>query len=125
MSQLNEYFRITTQGLAHWCPGCGELHVVPVPQHNSGKGPVWTFNGNYTAPTFYPSVRHTGKLKKLVDGRWTGEWVKTPSGRLLDSCCHYFVTDGKLLFCTDCTHEFAGKVIPLPPLPPDLCDPAT
>lgn len=31
--------------------------------------------------------------------------------------CHLFVTDGKIIYCSDCTHEYAGKSIDLPDIP--------
>jgi hypothetical protein len=33
--------------------------------------------------------------------------------------CHYFLIHGELLFCTDCTHEMAGKRVKLPDIPHD------
>jgi hypothetical protein len=47
---------------AHWCPGCEEVHVIPVPR--------WTFNGNEAAPTFTPSVNYIGFCHyNLTDGK--------------------------------------------------------
>lgn len=68
------------------CPGCKEIHV---------PNQTWGFNGDLDKPTFTPSilVTHPGK----------------PSPR-----CHSFVTDGKIQFLNDCTHELAGKTVELP-----------
>jgi hypothetical protein len=30
--------------------------------------------------------------------------------------CHIFVRDGKIQFLNDCTHELAGKTVPMEPL---------
>lgn len=34
--------------------------------------------------------------------------------------CHSFITDGNIQFLADCTHELAGKTIPLPDLEPEV-----
>ena len=77
------------------CPGCGLHHHVQV---KSPRGPVWTFNGDYDAPTLSPSVRVRWSLKK---------GAKT---------CHFFVRKGIIEFCNDSTHDKAGQHIPLPVL---------
>lgn len=59
--------------------------------------PRWTFNGNIEKPTF------------------------TPSLKMLDSGCHLFVTDGKIQYCPDSPHEFAGKTIDMVEIPEDWC----
>jgi hypothetical protein len=81
-------------GHLHWCPGCNETHRIPK---------SWTFNGSQDAPTFTPSVKHT----------WTYDNERS------EHCCHYFIRDGNIEFCGDCTHEMAGKTVPLPDMPPD------
>lgn len=65
------------------CPGCGMSHVFDS---------RWTFNGNFEAPTFSPSLR--------------ASW---PEGQ-----CHFFVTDGKIIFCDDSTHDKKGTTVDLP-----------
>lgn len=109
MVQISAKLRRTDRGYAHWCEACGEMHVIP-------NG--WSFDGNADQPTFAPSVRITG-VRTVVDekGEWTGEWVRGPDGKVLPMCCHYIVTGGQVQFCTDCTHELAGKTLPLPDLP--------
>jgi len=75
------------------CPGCGMLHAVAV---GEGSGPRWTWNGDFVKPTFNPSIRV----------RWgEGSDLKI---------CHSFVRGGKIEFCGDCTHEHAGKTLPIP-----------
>jgi len=79
------------EGIAHWCPGCEETHVIkiaPADQH-----PVWSYDGNAEAPTTNPSVR-------LFDGHGT--------------ICHYFLKAGKIEFCGDCRHGLSGKTVDLP-----------
>lgn len=77
----------------HWCPACEEMHLLP---------DSWKFDGNLEKPTFAPSFRHTGNPLP---------WV-----------CHYHLTEGQLIYCPDCTHQMANKVVPLPVLPEHLRD---
>ena len=69
------------------CPGCGYGH------HFDSR---WQFNGNLERPTFKPSL--------LVNSSGAG-----PSPR-----CHSFVTDGRIRFLEDSTHELAGQTVELP-----------
>lgn len=110
MGKINAFLRSVEGGAhGHWCPGCKEMHVIPS---------SWGFDGNVESPTFTPSVKITGK-KTINDerGEWTGEWAVDADGKAIDSCCHYILTAGQLQFCSDCTHEFSGQTVPLPPLP--------
>lgn len=96
----------------HWCPACLELHPLP----DVG----WTFDGNLEQPTFTPSFKHSGKRHVLVDGEWSGEYVRDAAGNALDDVCHYVLTAGILNFAADCTHAMAGQSVPLPALPAEL-----
>ena len=80
---------------------------------------TWSFNGNVERPTFTPSVKITGK-QRITDGLANGN--AAPTGKALDGCCHYILTDGVLNFCGDCTHALVGKSVPLPPLPQGVTD---
>ena len=40
----------------------------------------------------------------------------------LSGVCHYFVTNGQIIFCGDCTHAMKGQTAPLPELPPGFRD---
>lgn len=77
--------------LGFWCPGCEEIHIVT---------PAWTFNGNYTRPTFSPSV------------------LVTYDGADKQTRCHSFIHNGSIEFLNDCTHKLAGQTVALIP-PPD------
>lgn len=66
-----------------YCPGCEYHHAVPVDQGG------WQWNRNLERPTLSPSVRH----------------------RVNNTCCHYFIRDGQIQYCGDCTHELAGQTI--------------
>ena len=114
MGQINDRLRsVADGGVAHWCPGCEEMHVIPK---------SWSFDGDFGSPTFSPSVQITGKQKVVAKGEWTGEWVRDAKGAALDYCCHYFLRAGELQFCGDSTHQLAGKTVPLPSLPAYLRD---
>lgn len=79
------------------CPGCGHLHSVATKTPN-GMGAKWSWNGDTQKPTFSPSV--------LVRANYTSE-------SRMDDVCHSFVTNGRIRFLSDCTHELAGKEVDL------------
>ena len=71
------------------CPGCGCGHIVHVqPAKNPITGASWSWNGDMDSPTFTPSIQVRG--------------------------CHCFIRNGQIEFLTDCTHELAGKTVPIP-----------
>jgi hypothetical protein len=87
-------------GYRHWCPACNEPHGIAVTQRNR-MGAVWTFNGNLDCPTFTPSVRC---FTTEEDGTRT-------------TLCHYFITDGRIVFCGDNPHALNGQTVELPDWP--------
>ena len=84
----------------HWCPACRSAHdyAVDQPFHN---GAQWTYNGDSVRPTFTPSMNIS--------------WGPTEDGDHYR--CHYFVTDGKIIYCGDSTHGMAGQTVELPDFP--------
>lgn len=75
------------------CPGCNSIHAIAT------AGPkAWRFNGNFDLPTIQPSISVKG---------FHGD-QKT--------LCHSFVTDGKIQFLDDCTHDLKGQTVDLPEL---------
>lgn len=113
MGQVSSYLRRAVGGYSHWCPGCEEMHMIP---------DSWTFDGNVNSPTFTPSVSISGKQQVIVDGKWTGEWVRDANGNPVDYRCHYNLTAGQLQFHGDSTHVLAGQLVSLPELPIELRD---
>ena len=117
MGQINRIFRNVEGGrLAFWCPGCQDRHEVRV----EGEGrPKWCFNGNLEAATFTPSILvtsgHYTDLHKAGDECWCTYNAQHPEEPSRFRCyrCHSFVTDGKIQFLSDCTHELAGQTVPL------------
>lgn len=95
----------TREDYGHWCPGCNTGHEISVNQANH-SGARWTFDGNFQQPTFSPSINYRwGKFAKESD---------TDAGGV----CHYFIRAGKIEFCSDTTHAFAGQTVDLPDIPP-------
>lgn len=82
---------------SHWCPGCDALHMIAVTAPFA-NGAQWSFDGNFDAPTFSPSV-NVGPGSKLQ--------------------CHYFIRGGAIEFCGDSHHELRGTTVPLPDMPAD------
>jgi len=79
-------------------PGCFPYRMLPVLKSGKREGtPNWTWNGDVDKPTLKPSI-----LSKA-------EYGETKELRI----CHSFVTDGKIKFLNDCTHEFAGQTMDL------------
>jgi len=71
------------------CIGCGyDHHINTNPNFAGGK--VWSFNGDMKKPTAQPSL--------LVNSH-------------TDKRCHLFVTDGKLVYLSDCWHQYAGQTL--------------
>jgi len=73
------------------CPGCNEPHVLT----------GWTFNNNQESPTFSPSV--------LVQYNGVDADNGGPASR-----CHSYVTDGRIQFLSDSTHNLSGQTVDLP-----------
>lgn len=123
MTKLSDVLRETAPGrLSFWCPGCKSSHTI---QYGEGPGPRWGWNGNVERPTFTPSVlERSGHHVQGYDGG--GCWCdfnaelkasgEEPSGF---DChvCHTFVTDGRIQFLGDCTHELAGQTVPMDAFP--------
>jgi hypothetical protein len=93
--------------VAHYiyCPACKCGH---------GFDKRWSFNGDFDKPTFTPSMLVKSKHPKGYSNDnpaplgWHGEYENT--------VCHSFVTDGKIQYLSDCTHDMAGQTIDIPDL---------
>lgn len=80
------------EAVMYWCPGCKTHHLCGVNNRNQKLKPQWSFNGDAENPTLNPSIKAT--------------WHK-------GKCCHHFVRNGKIQFCSDSTHELSGKTVVL------------
>ncbi|KAB7730147.1 hypothetical protein F5984_13270 [Rudanella paleaurantiibacter] len=76
-----------------FCPGCKGVHGV--------KDTIWDITGTPERPTVRASV--------LVHA-WEGTDTHPGQPR-----CHSFITDGRIEFLSDSTHELAGQTVDLPP----------
>lgn len=101
--------------LGFMCPGCKRKHWINDARTDISKqpnAPIWTFNGDFDKPTIRASV--------LVEYRHPkGHTSKNPAplgynGPYVTDICHSFITDGRIQFLSDCTHELAGQTVELP-----------
>jgi hypothetical protein len=105
--------------LLFWCPGCDGAHAV---KHGAGPGPRWSWNGSLDKPTFSPSILVQGmdlteKGRADLDAwREAGCPRRVEPFETVPTVCHSFVTDGRIQFLSDCTHELAGQTVDLPDL---------
>ena len=74
-----------------WCPACKRCHI--------GQTPRWGFNDNIESPTFTPSILMTAE----------------PSNYR----CHINITDGKIIYHSDCNHALRGQTIDMMDIPED------
>ena len=98
-------------GWSHYCPGCGNDHLIWVEQPNK-EGARWTFDGNEAVPTFNPSIRC------YYWSKWDTEKQQPAEGAVQITTCHYHLHAGVLKYCADSKHELAGKNVPLPDYDP-------
>lgn len=96
MKRLSEILVLGSNDKLYFhCPGCDVSHDISI---NPERQPHWSWNGDITKPTFTPSI-----LVHYTYGEEQKEYV-----------CHSYVTDGSIQYLSDCTHEYAGKTVPLP-----------
>ena len=97
--------------LAHYCPACKCMHGFAYIDKQK-NGAVWNFNGDMEQPTFTPSMH----IK-------TGPYPEEFGEKAFEvDICHYFLTDGIIIYLNDCTHSLAGKSIVLPDVPVEYLD---
>lgn len=101
------------------CPGCGCMHYADE---------RWQFNENVDAPTFKPSIlvsgtRMTEKGKSDYEA-WcaAGHPKRTEPFDSEPNVCHSYVTDGRIQYLDDCTHELKGQTVELPEWEGELTD---
>lgn len=76
------------------CPGCGDYHPFD---------DRWSFNGDMEKPTFRNSMMAKANTPDMI-----GYNPEYPS-----RICHSFVTDGRIQFLDDCTHDHVGQTMDL------------
>ena len=120
MARLSNILRSLEGGqVTFWCPGCNCPHAVKVEGYKA-----WAWDGDVDKPTFSPSVLIQGGhfLPWTPDGNhscWCTYYKDRPLVEKLFKCrqCHSFIRDGQIHFLHDCSHELAGKVVPIPNWP--------
>lgn len=90
--------------LFYWCEACGWSHSVPVNAKGGNVKNSWNMKGTEECPTLSPSVRH---------------YYTHPETKQMITICHYHIKNGNIEYCGDCPHKFAGKTVPLKPIPED------
>lgn len=93
---------VRNNNLIYHCHHCG-LHSIPV-LIGRKEDKSWEWNGDHEKPTVKPSVNHF-----YPDSHYE-QHPNCPKYR-----CHYFISNGNIEYCSDCTHEHAGKVMALIP----------
>ena len=102
-----------------FCPGCKMAHRPWRHQIRVIGSNSWGWNGDVDKPTFTPSVLVTYPMgfppvtSENFDEYKTRPWPQMKKGHI----CHSFVTDGRIQFLNDCTHELAGQTVDLPAWP--------
>lgn len=76
--------------IAHDCPACCCRHYIPIGVPGNPEDPRWTFDPE--GPSFSPSVN------------------------IGNGTCHYYITDGKIIYQDDSRHALAGMTLTLPDL---------
>ncbi len=99
------------------CPGCKCGHGVWTTNPNSLTKAMWSFNGDMQRPTFSPSLLiRSHQWQPPVTAENMDKWRKEPWPQTqVETVCHSFVRDGQIQFPSDCTHELAGKTVPMEP----------
>ncbi|WP_281681813.1 DUF6527 family protein [Zunongwangia profunda] len=99
------------------CPGCGNMHGLNI---NGTKRPNWKYTGTESKPTFSPSIlTRWVSVPRNPEEDENGNYILGSDGRIKgakNEVCHSFVTNGKIRFLNDCTHELAGKTVDLKPI---------
>lgn len=101
-------YKISSDEIAHWCPGCNERHVIRIRESEDTKTFARVFDKDYVKPTFSPSIRIQSSAPRTI-----GELIKP----VLYIKCHYFIRRGMIDFCSDSLHPLAGHLVPLPDFP--------
>ncbi len=112
--------------LGFYCPGCNCGHMIhDAPAPGNPSSPVWQWNGSADRPTFTPSLLvrsgdFTPKGRADYEA-WAaaGHPQPAPEFENVPTICHSFITEGRIQFLGDCTHDLAGQTVPIPEWPHD------
>lgn len=71
--------------------------------------PCWQWNEDFSSPTVRPSILNTSESHiDMVTKKITKPWRN-----------HVFITQGKIEYLSDCTHDLAGKTVNMVDFPED------
>lgn len=108
--------------LALWCPACNEAHEITIEGAHA-----WSWNGDTAAPSVTPSIKVSATRlgiseseldRILAETHVAGELEAVLSKHRFQLICHFFLTQGRLQFLADCSHDWAGLTVDLPDWPP-------
>jgi len=93
-------------------PGPFMNRFVPVQIKGTREGTGnWTWNGDVDYPTLKPSLLWAG-VRETTDE----DLERLDAGIPLDATkvvCHTWITDGKVQFLSDCTHDLVNQTVDL------------
>lgn len=86
---------------AIFCPACGCYHYFP--KKVKPEIPGWTWNGDMDKPTFTPSM--VVRVGPFPDSSKYAGQIRV---------CHSVVSDGKITYLHDCSHNMKGQTVEIP-----------
>lgn len=86
-----------------WIVKCPASGFIDIPRDRN-----WKFDGNYERPTFTPSVNETREK--------AGQTLEDLKAEKNPWRNHVVIENGMIAYQGDCTHEWAGKTVEIPPL---------
>lgn len=111
MSKKIQQFE-NTKNRIFWCPACNQVHTID---------DKWTYSGTDEKPTVRASVKAMYvKVPNPLPHDENGRIMFDENKRVIgakDMICHLFITDGKIRYLNDCTHEMAGQTVDMEDLP--------
>lgn len=85
-----------------WCPGCDSPHVI---------SDAWDVDPD--AATISPSVLVYSR-KRFIDETLEGDALTAAKNITESPNCHSFITNGRIQFLGDSTHQLSGQTVELP-----------
>ena len=103
--------KITDELYAFNCHGCEQIHQVTLVGAHA-----WKWNGSLDKPTITPSILTESGHYAHGNGCWCKFNAERPDNLSGFHCyrCHSFVTDGRIQFLGDCSHQLANQTVDLP-----------
>lgn len=111
--EVSEMLREAGGSLHFKCPACRQVHGVRVA---APRTDLWQWNGDVAKPTFSPSLLVQADMwEPPVTPENLAQWKEQPWAQTkVHKVCHSFITDGRIQFLSDCTHDLAGQTVDIP-----------